>query len=150
MADNTTQTGTATIAADDVTTLNGAASSGVLVQRVKQGFGDDGDHRDVSHAYPLPVQFASDVATVTTVTASITSVPVVAANANRRGLIIHATTASAIVYIRLGGGTASSAAGGHSFDMSAGGYYEAPFGFTGAITAIWGAATGALNVTELT
>lgn len=55
MADNTAQNGTATIAADDVTTLNGGASSGVLVQRVKAGFGDDGTHRDASDAFPFPV-----------------------------------------------------------------------------------------------
>lgn len=55
MADNTTQTGSAVIAADEATTLNGAASSGVLVQRVKVTFGDDGTARDVSANYPLPI-----------------------------------------------------------------------------------------------
>jgi hypothetical protein len=55
MADNTAQGGTAVIAADDVTTLNGAASSAVLVQRVKPMFGPDNSARDVSGAYPLPV-----------------------------------------------------------------------------------------------
>ena len=66
MADNTAQNGTATIAADDVTTLNGAASSGVLVQRVKIGYGDDGSSRDISPTYPLPVT-ANSVAPVTIV-----------------------------------------------------------------------------------
>lgn len=55
MADNTSQAGTDTIATDDVTTLNGAASSGVKVQRVKVAFGDDGTARDASSTYPLPV-----------------------------------------------------------------------------------------------
>lgn len=55
MADNTDQNGSSTIATDDVTTLNGGASSGVHVQRVKPMFGPDATARDVSGAYPLPV-----------------------------------------------------------------------------------------------
>jgi hypothetical protein len=58
MADNTTlNTGTGgdVIASDDVTTLNGGASSGVKVQRVKVMFGDDNTARDASAAFPLPV-----------------------------------------------------------------------------------------------
>jgi hypothetical protein len=58
MADNTTlNTGTGgdVIAADELVTLNGGASSGVKVQRVKPGFGADGDLTDVSAANPLPV-----------------------------------------------------------------------------------------------
>lgn len=55
MADNTVQTGTDTIATDDLATLNGGASSGVKVQRVKVGYGDDGILRDVSTAFPLPI-----------------------------------------------------------------------------------------------
>jgi len=54
MADNTSQTGTDTIATDDVTTLNGAGSAGVKVERVKVGYGDDGTYRDSSTAFPLP------------------------------------------------------------------------------------------------
>ncbi|MGZ4465208.1 MAG: hypothetical protein ACXVW0_07615 [Nocardioides sp.] len=55
MADNSLQTGSDSIATDDVTTLNGAASSGVKVPRSKVGFGDDGSYRDASSAFPLPV-----------------------------------------------------------------------------------------------
>ena len=54
MADNTGQDGTAVIATDDVATLNGAASSGIHVQRTKVAYGDDGTSRDVSATYPLP------------------------------------------------------------------------------------------------
>jgi hypothetical protein len=73
VADNTTQTGTATIAADDVTTLNGGASSGVLVQRVKQGFGDDGTYRDVSATFPLPVNIAASGGNTAPVTQALTA-----------------------------------------------------------------------------
>jgi len=61
MADNTTlnQNTTVgdTIALDELTTLNGlvAAPVGIKAQRVKIGFGDDGDFRDASSAFPLPV-----------------------------------------------------------------------------------------------
>jgi hypothetical protein len=60
MADNTAQNGTATIAADDVTTLNGSASSGVLVQRMKPVWGADNSARDTSGAFPLPVTLDGD------------------------------------------------------------------------------------------
>ena len=48
MADNTPQTGSATIAADDI-------GGGVLVQRVKPCFGADGTATDPSAATPFPV-----------------------------------------------------------------------------------------------
>lgn len=150
MAENTTQTGNATIAADDVTTLNGAASSGVLVQRVKETYGDDGTARDVSDAFPLPVRRTTDTATLTSVAASVTSVTVIAANTNRRGLRLHAVTSSAVCYVHMGTGTAAATLGGHSFDMQPGALYEDPDGYTGAVTAVWATATGGLNVTELT
>jgi hypothetical protein len=149
MPDNTSQSGTATIAADDVATLNGAASAGVLVQRVKVGYGDDNTARDVSEALPLPVREVSATPTLTTVAASTASVTLIAANANRRGLILHSTTGSAVCYVRLGAAVASTAAGGHTLDMAPGAYYEVPFGYTGEVRAIWASATGALNVTEM-
>lgn len=58
MADNTTLnsgTGGDVIATDDVTSLNGGASSGIKVQRVKVMFGSDGSATDVDSANPLPV-----------------------------------------------------------------------------------------------
>jgi hypothetical protein len=58
MADNTTlNTGTGgdVIAADELVTLNGGASSGVKAQRIKTGFGADGDLTDVSAENPLPI-----------------------------------------------------------------------------------------------
>lgn len=59
LADNTVQGGADTIATDDVTTLNGSASSGVKVERVKVGFGDDATYRDASDTYPLPVAMSA-------------------------------------------------------------------------------------------
>lgn len=48
--------GGAQVAIDELETLNGApAPTGLLVQRMKVGFGSDGDLRDVDSANPLPV-----------------------------------------------------------------------------------------------
>jgi hypothetical protein len=58
MADNTTLpvgAGGDVISTDELTTLNGGAVSGFKVQRVKDGFGIDGLHRDVSAQFGLPV-----------------------------------------------------------------------------------------------
>lgn len=59
MADNITLnpgTGGELIATDELTTVNGAAApTGLKVQRVKLGFGVDGDLKDVSAADRLPV-----------------------------------------------------------------------------------------------
>lgn len=57
MADNTIinpGSGGDTIASDEVSTLNGSASSGVKVQRVKVMYGPDASATDVSSANPLP------------------------------------------------------------------------------------------------
>ena len=58
MADNTVLNlgaGGDVISADEVTTLNGGASSGVKVQRVKVGYGVDADYTDASLGNPLPI-----------------------------------------------------------------------------------------------
>ena len=47
------------IGADDVTTLNGAASSGVKIQRMKVGFGVENAYVDASATTPLPVVLPS-------------------------------------------------------------------------------------------
>ena len=54
MADNSAQNATDTIATDELTLLNGVASTIVKVQRSKIGFGVDGELRDVSNAFPMP------------------------------------------------------------------------------------------------
>lgn len=58
MADNTPLnlgSGGDTIATDDLSTLNGGASGTVKVQRVKVGFGVDGDLKDVHGSQALPI-----------------------------------------------------------------------------------------------
>jgi hypothetical protein len=148
--DSANQTGNDAIATNVLATVNGTTVTGIEAQRTKVGYGDDGVYRDVSDAYPLPVRRTVDTATLTSVAASVTSVTVIAANTNRRGLRLHSVTSSAVCYVHLGAGTAAATLGGHSFDMQPGALYEDPDGYTGAVTAIWATATGGLNVTELT
>lgn len=74
MADNTAQDATDTIATDEVATLNGAASIGVKVQRTKTGYGDDGDYRDASQTYPLPVNLTSSSGNITNASGTVGAV----------------------------------------------------------------------------
>jgi hypothetical protein len=74
VADNTVQSGADTIATDDLATLNGAASTGVKVQRVKPVFGVDGDARDVSAGFGLPVNLVASSGSGAQTTGALTAV----------------------------------------------------------------------------
>jgi len=95
----------------------------------------------------------SSTATVTSVASAAASTTIKAANTSRKGLSISNTDAN-ILYLLLGGGTASAtnftvAISGAT--ATAIGYYEVPYGFTGAITGIWAVdGAGAALVTEYT
>jgi hypothetical protein len=109
MAENTTQTGNATIAADDVTTLNGAASAGVLVQRMKPTYGDDGTARDVSAAFPLPVAVSGQQPTVIsdTLTSATDSVTTGVSSYGQCSIVVAGTYAGVTVTFEMSvnGGT---------------------------------------------
>lgn len=86
------------------------------------------------------------------VAASASSVSLLAANASRLGATVYNDSASATLYVKLGT-TASTT----SFTVALppqvdgiGGYYEVPFGYTGAVDGIWSAAVGSARITELT
>lgn len=86
-------------------------------------------------------------ATLTSVPSSATSVSLVAANLQRRKVVIQ-NTSTAILYVLLGGGTATATTA-HSIQLAANAYVIID-GFTGAISGIWAAANGQANITELT
>lgn len=96
---------------------------------------------------------AAATATLTSVSSTAASQTIKAANTARLGLSISNTDAN-ILYLLLGGGTASAtnftvAISGAT--ATAIGYYEVPYGFTGAITGIWAVdGAGAALVTEFT
>lgn len=98
-----------------------------------------------------PGQLVAQAASVARVAALTTSATVLAANLQRTGAKFM-NDSNAMCYVLEGSGTASST----NFSVKLapndangiGGYYETPFGFTGAVQAVWTAATGALAVTE--
>jgi hypothetical protein len=86
----------------------------------------------------------SGTATPTSVASSITSVSLLAANSSRKGTTIW-NNSTANLYVELGA-TASTSA--FTARLGAGGYYEIPFTYTGAISGIWDAANGSALVRE--
>jgi len=94
-----------------------------------------------------PVALIAPVSTVaasTTVASSIASVAILAANANRKGATIwNASTATLFMDL-----DAAATAADYAAKLDPGGYYEVPFGFTGAISGIWSAANGNALVRE--
>jgi hypothetical protein len=88
----------------------------------------------------------STVAASTTVASSITSVPVLAANPIRKGATIwNASTATLYLDLDTAATTTDYAA-----RLDPNGYYEVPYGFTGALSGIWNAANGNALVREFT
>jgi hypothetical protein len=98
-----------------------------------------------------PGQLIAASAAVTRVAASATSAQVLAANTQRTGAKFMNDSA-AICYLLEGTGTASptnfSVKLAPNDTNGIGGYYETPFGFSGAVQAVWSAAAGGLAVTE--
>lgn len=88
----------------------------------------------------------TNVGTVTTVASSATSVSLLAANLARRGASIQ-NTSTAILYV-LVGTTAATVTTAHSVQIPSNGYWEIPYGYTGALTGIWASANGSANMTE--
>jgi len=85
---------------------------------------------------------------ITFVASAATSTSIIAANTARQGLSISNTDAN-VLYLLIGGGTASAT--NFSVQVAANGYFEMPYGFTGAVTGIWAVdGSGAALVTEYT
>ena len=98
----------------------------------------------------VPVPGAT-VATETSKSDTNSSTTLLAATANRVGAALENNSPERL-YIRLSASAASIAAGGYTTSLDPnGGYYETPYGYSGAITGIWSAdSTGYVNVTEFT
>lgn len=117
--------GTAGSASADVITVQGIASGTVLPIKASR----------------------SSAATKANVSASASSVTILALNTNRLGASIY-NDSSAILYLDTSGGTATSTS--HTLAMAANSYFELPFNLTGLITGIWANATGAARIVEYT
>ncbi|AFY31602.1 hypothetical protein [Calothrix sp. PCC 7507] len=89
---------------------------------------------------------SSSTSTPTTVSASTSSGSLLSANSNRQGATIW-NNSTANLYIEFGSSASTSA---FTAKLSAGGYFEVPYKFTGAISGIWDAANGNALIRELT
>lgn len=104
---------------------------------------------EVSTTMPLtnsPSYPTSSVAASTTVASSTTSVSLLAINTSRKGATVwNASTAT--LYLDL---DAAASLTDYAARLDPGGYYEVPYGFTGAIAGIWSAVNGNALVREFT
>lgn len=98
-------------------------------------------------ASPVPVSAAtSATGTITSVIGSVTSVSVLAANANRRGFTIY-NDSTAICRIAF---SATASAAAFTVLLQPNSFYENNTLYTGVISGIWASAAGSARVTELT
>lgn len=88
----------------------------------------------------------ASTAAITSVAASASNVSLLASNANRLGATI-VNDGNSKLYVAMGA-TASLTA--YTVLVPAGGYYEVPFDYTGAINGIWASANGNARITEFT
>ncbi len=106
----------------------------------------------VTNAGTFAVQNTPPVATTATlanVSGSASSVTLQASNASRLGLTIY-NDSSATLYVKFG---SSASATSFTVQLQAGEYWELQTSgcrYTGIVTGIWGSATGAARITELT
>ena len=97
----------------------------------------------------LAVTQLSTNGNITAVAAVNTDTLLLAANVDRRGVFIYNDTTGATIKIGLSASTVSSS--NFSVQISAGGLFEIPFGYTGEIRAIWSVTEsgGFARITEL-
>jgi hypothetical protein len=140
--------------ADNAKIYNGNGASiatnqiaGVHHQRVKVQHGAPGSASDVSAASPLPInQVPATTCTPTSVASSATSVLLLAANANRRGVVIR-NQSTAVLYIDFGApATADSPIVVQPGDP----FFDLPASYSGDLHGIWAAANGNARIREFT
>lgn len=93
---------------------------------------------------------ASTSATATSVAASTTSVLLLAANENRKGVTLwnSSTALLRVEFAAPAPNTSTFANVPYAVEIGAGDYYELPFNYTGTISGIWAAANGNCLVRE--
>src|SRR5690348_11276879 len=89
----------------------------------------------------------ASTSSVSSVAGATSSTSILASNAARLGATVY-NDSTAICYLLLNSGTASTT--NYTVQLAAGAYYEVPFGYTGAIKAIWASATGNARIAEFT
>lgn len=100
-----------------------------------------------SFGNPLSTQVANATSAATTRAATSTTVATLkASNSSRKGLTVY-NESTAILHIKLG--TAASVTD-YTYAAPPSGYYEVPFNYTGAVSAVLASGTGNAQVSELT
>jgi len=101
----------------------------------------------ISPNNPITTSAARPSTSVTSsVAGSMSSVVLLASNSIRLGATIY-NDSSALLYVKLGTTASTTDYTIKLFPLS---YYEVPYGYTGAIGAVWSAATGFARIDELT
>lgn len=97
----------------------------------------------------LAVVQASTTGIIYSIPVSISDTLLLSPNANRRGVFIYNSTTSAV--LRVGFSTTPVTAALFSVELSSGGVFEVPFGYTGELRGIWSVteADGYGLITEL-
>ena len=100
-----------------------------------------------SGSNPIPTKEVRSVTpSQTSVSVTVASTSILAANTSRLGATIY-NEGSATCYMKLG---ATASLTSYTLQIASGGYYEVPFGYTGAIDGITSASTAQLRITEIT
>ena len=101
-----------------------------------------------SSGNPLVVEVPASTCTVSQVTAVTSSTSIKAANTSRKGISVQ-NDSDRVMFLLAGSGTASSS--NYTVMMYPDDYWEAPYGYTGALTGIWeSGVTGVAAVAEYT
>lgn len=138
--------GTTADMARSATTASGTTGLGIPAAGILGFDGTNYQRVATSTAGTQYVLQRADTSTLTNVSASATSVVVLASNTARKSASIY-NDSTAICYIKFGT-TASTTS--FTVPLAAATYYELPGGYTGEIDGIWVTATGTARVTELT
>lgn len=86
--------------------------------------------------------------TITSVAVANTDTLLLAVNTNRRGAIIYNDTSSAI--LKIGFSTSTITTTNFSVQISAGGFFEVPFGYTGQVRGLWSVNEGGSSGARIT
>lgn len=126
---------------------DGAAAAGNPVQVAGvDGGGNVQALRTDTAGRLIQVDDVASVSAVTSVAASVASVNLLAANANRLGLVIN-NEGTSTLFVKMG---AAASPTSYTARIPARGYWEMPFSYTGVIDGIWSVANGNAVITELT
>lgn len=93
----------------------------------------------------MPVHQFSSAAAMTNVAAAVADTVLLALNTARIGATVYNDSTS-LVYVKLGTGASATS---YTVQIAAGGYWECPYGYTGAINGFWVSANGNARISEL-